>query len=421
VDAEKKNWDLASVASIPLIMTLGNSMLIPTLPTIKKTLGVTSFQVSMIITVYSIVAILFIPLAGYLSDQYGRKKVIIPALIIAAVGGLISGLAAWWLTNSYWLILVGRLFQGVGAAGAAPIVMPLVGDMFNSDEDVSSGLGLIETANTFGKVLSPIVGAALAMIVWYLPFLAIPLFCSISILMVLFFVKTPSKQDQEKQPFSLFIRSIREIFAQKGRWLYAIFAVGGIAMFVVFGSLFYLSSLLEDRYGVDGVIKGLILAIPLLALCIASYGTGKGIGSNKILMKWIAFSGCLLVTVAISVAALFTNIYYLLAALFVGGIGIGLCLPCLDTFITEGIDKQERGTISSLYSSMRFIGVSAGPPVVSILEAISHRALFFTISGVCAVAAVLALFAIKPLSNTPEERLSPERLDKVIIRRKARS
>ena len=35
MEANKK-WDLAALASIPLIMTLGGSMLIPILPTIEK-------------------------------------------------------------------------------------------------------------------------------------------------------------------------------------------------------------------------------------------------------------------------------------------------------------------------------------------------------------------------------------------------
>ncbi len=71
-------------------MTLGNSMLIPILPTIEKKLHISSFQVSMIITIYSIVAILLIPIAGYLSDRWGRKMVMVPSLLIAAIGGAIT-------------------------------------------------------------------------------------------------------------------------------------------------------------------------------------------------------------------------------------------------------------------------------------------------------------------------------------------
>src|SRR3954452_20085882 len=113
-----QKWAILSISSIPLVMTLGNSMLIPVLPVMESKLGISPFQSSMIITIYSILAIIFIPLAGFLSDHIGRKKVIIPSLAIAAIGGLISAWAVWKIYNPYWIILMGRSLQGIGAAGA---------------------------------------------------------------------------------------------------------------------------------------------------------------------------------------------------------------------------------------------------------------------------------------------------------------
>ena len=45
---------------------------------------------------------------------------IIPSLIITAIGGLISAWAGWKMDNPYWIILIGRALQGLGAAGAFP-------------------------------------------------------------------------------------------------------------------------------------------------------------------------------------------------------------------------------------------------------------------------------------------------------------
>ncbi|USG68346.1 MFS transporter [Brevibacillus ruminantium] len=382
-------------------MTLGNSMLIPILPTLQTKLGVSSFQISMIITVYSAVAIVLIPLAGYLSDQFGRKKVIVPSLIITALGGLISGVSAMMFQDSYWLILLGRMLQGAGAAGSAPIVLPLIGDMFYREEEVSSGLGVIETANTFGKVLSPILGAFLATFLWYLPFLAIPVFSAISILLVLFLLKSPKQQTPKK--FGVFLHDVREIFKQKGKWLLAVFTLGGICMFVLFGVLFYLSTTLEEKYGIDGVVKGLLLAIPLGALCIASYLTGKFIGDKKKLMKWLTFTGLLFAALAVFLAGYVATLSFLILILVAAGVGIGASLPCLDAFITAGIEKEQRGTISSLYSSMRFIGVAAGPPVVSVLMGGSPFVLFGLLAGLTLLGAIVGLFAIRPKTNGKEE------------------
>lgn len=119
--------NIIALSSVPLVMTLGNSMLIPVLPMMEKKLSVTSFQVSLIITVYSVVAIICIPIAGYLSDRFGRKKILLPCLLIAGLGGLVAAVASTFMKNPYAMILAGRVLQGIGSAGAAPIVMPFIG------------------------------------------------------------------------------------------------------------------------------------------------------------------------------------------------------------------------------------------------------------------------------------------------------
>ncbi len=404
----KKKLDLAAIASIPVIMTLANSMLIPVLPLMEKKLDISSLQSSLIITVYAATAIVCIPFAGYLSDRLGRKKVIIPSLILAAIGGLISGLAAWLLKDSaYWVILIGRFVQGIGAAGSFPIVLPLVGDMFKREEDVSAGLGMIETSNTFGKVLSPILGAALALIVWYMPLLIIPPVCLISIIAVWLLVKVPANTDSDSDEKNIraFLQQIKEIFGHSGKWLTAIFVIGGISMLVLFGVLFYLSSILEDKHDIDGVYKGMILAVPLLAVCLASFLTGKWIGQRKRLMKWLTFLALAILTAAMALSAHFngSNLWVLISLASISGIGIGAALPCLDALITEGIDKKQRGTITSLYSSMRFIGVAAGPLLTSVL--MKHElAMFYTFASMSLVAGLFALFAIKPESEQGQSK-----------------
>jgi len=362
-------WCLISMASIPLVMTLGNSMLIPVLPIFEKKVGISSFQSSTIITSYSLAAIFLIPVAGYLSDRFGRKIVILPSLILAFVGGVIAGFASWKMSDPFLWIIIGRVLQGMGAAGATPIILPLVGDLYkDDDEKTSSCLGLIETSNTFGKVLSPILGAAFAAFLWFLPFFSISFFSLISIVLVFFFIKVPQGEKEEPKKLKEFLKNTKKIFKQEGKWLYPVFLIGIYAMLILFGVLFFLSDILEKVHDIDGVKKGFVLAIPLFFLCIASFITGKKIKGEKKTMKRVI----LLSLAGISASVIFVGyvnkqLVLLLIVTSVLGIAIGAMLPTLDALITEGIEKEERGTITSFYSSSRFIGVAAGPPVMSLV------------------------------------------------------
>jgi len=384
---KQKVWTLATLASIPLVMTLGNSMLIPVIPVIEHRLNLTPLQASLIITVYSIVAVPFIPLAGYLSDRLSRKAIIIPSLIIAGTGGLIAGLAAIFLDHSYPIILGARVLQGIGAAGAFPLVLPLTRDLFANEAEVSHALGLIETANTFGKVLSPILGAYLAMIIWYLPFMAIPILTTASMLAILLWVNAPAKQDQTKMQMSF--QQIKEVFRGAGRWLATVYASGCSIMLVLFGIQFYISELLESRYQITGLTKGLVLAIPLAGLCLASYLTGHWLGDNKKQMKSAAVIGMMSLVITCTISSFLFHLVILIALLTIGFSGIGIALPSLDALITESIDKDKNGTVTSIYSSMRFVGVASGPPLFAFLMHYSHHVIFWAAAVIGMITVVL--------------------------------
>ncbi|MDQ0897250.1 MFS transporter [Paenibacillus sp. V4I7] len=387
-------WEYIAIATIPLVLVLGNSMLVPILPDMQERMGISRFQSSLVITLFSITAGLIIPVSGYLSDRFTRKAVIVPSLIVYGSAGVLAGLGAVW--NSYPILITARAIQGLGAAGTAPIAMALVGDLYKGGT-ASKALGLIEASNGAGKVVSPILGSLLALIVWFAPFFAFPIFCVLALLAVIFMIKEPPKE-KEAEPLKAYLKQIRGIFREKGRWLIPAFFAGSISLFILFGVLFYLSQILEEEpYSIEGVRKGLILAIPLLGMVITSYTTGAKIKENVKLMRWLMNIGLIMMTVSLALAIfLNTNLYIFIGLLTLSGIGTGLLLPCLNTLITGSVEREQRGMITSLYNSLRFIGVACGPPLFGWLMNISDQAIFITVSSLALLMLALVFFFIKP-------------------------
>ncbi|MBT2725039.1 MULTISPECIES: MFS transporter [unclassified Bacillus (in: firmicutes)] len=396
-----KGLTITAIGSIPLILVLGNSMLIPILPKMKSELNITQFQTSLIISVFSIAAAISIPVLGYLSDRFSRKAIIIPALILYGSGGLLAGAAAAWFSNSYTWIIAGRILQGMGAAGTAPIAMALAGDLFKGGEQ-SKVLGLVEASNGFGKVISPIIGSLLALLFWYAAFFAFPIFCAMSVLFTIFFIKE-KKAEKEPPPLGKYVKGLVSVFKTEGRWLFAAYFTGASCLFTLFGILFYISDILEKDHQIDGLLKGAILAIPLLFMTTTSYFTGSNIGKKMKVMKRLIVIGCLLMTASFASLVFFTNLLPFFAVLVISSIGTGLVLPCINSFITGSVPADRRGFVTSLYGSVRFLGVAIGPPIFGALMEWSRSGMFLTTAGLTLLCGLLSMMLIHVAKKEPSE------------------
>nr|WP_204617646.1 MFS transporter [Desulforadius tongensis] len=392
-------------------MVLGNSLLIPVLPAVQKALNISNVQVSLIITLFSVPAGIVIPLAGFLSDRFGRKKVIIPSLVLYGLGGVVAALAAFFLKEkAFAVILAGRVIQGIGAAGTAPIAMALCGDLWQGKQRAKS-LGVIEASNGMGKVISPVLGAVLGTILWYAAFVFFPAIVIPVVLAMWILVKEP-KQQREPPLLKEYARTIKQIFKNKSPLLLSCFFAGATALFLLFGVLFFLSDYLEKVLVLNGVIKGLALAVPVLFMSTTSYITGAFIKKQVALMKILVVTGLILLSVSLGLLPLLKGVYMFFAAISAAGIGTGLILPCLNMLITSTTATEERGMVTSLYGSVRFFGVAFGPPVFGWLMNFGQPVMFWSAAALAGAAAAVSFFfiRIKAIKNAPNKHREKEQL-----------
>ncbi len=379
-------FQFALLCGVPFVMVLGNSMLIPVFPQMKKAMDLTQFQVGLIVTFFSVPAGILIPLAGFLSDRLGRKPIMVPALFIYGLGGLICGFATLFLERPYPLLLVGRVVQGAGAGGTYQLAMALTGDTFQSDERTKA-LGLLEASNGLGKVLSPILGSLIALISWQTPFFVYGILAFPIALGVWFFV--PEKEDnRSRDTLYQYWLKLKDVLQEKAKLLFSSYFVGMTALFLLFGVLSYVSDILESKYGFFGLKKGFILAIPVFSMALTSYLSGLYLSDKQNLWKPIIIGGMVGTAVSLAPLAWIESLVPYLGLLFLAGISIGIILPPINSLITGATSTDRRGMITCLYGTVRFFGVAIGPPTFGLaLEA--EKAFLFLGSAVVALTAAL--------------------------------
>lgn len=383
---------LFALSLVPLIMVLGNSMIIPVLPMLANEYDLSALQTGLLITLFSIPAGAMIPVAGFLSDRFGRKKIILWALVLYGIGGLIAGTAGLLLSSPYTWVMVGRIIQGIGAAGTAPIAMALIADLYPPAHR-SRALGVIESANAFGKVVSPILGALLALLTWYALFFAFPLFIVPVVWLIARWVE--DTEAGAAPSFTKYKRDIALVFRRHGHWLGICFILGAIQMFFLFGMLFYLAEALDQFTSFSGVTRGFLLAFPLLSLILTSIWCGRAIERRAELIKLFITGGTAIIAAICAILPFASKPATLIGLLFLGGMGAGWVLPSLNTLITSAVGKAERGMITSLYSSVRFLGIAAGPAVFGTL--LTRPFVLFW--GTCGACLLLVLLTIRFLQR----------------------
>jgi EmrB/QacA subfamily drug resistance transporter len=103
------------------------------------------------ISIYYIGVTITMPLAGSLSDTFGRKKVFLFFLILFTGSSLACGLAP-----NVSMLITFRFFQGIGGAGFFPSASGIVSDHFPKNRQTA--IGLFSSIVSIGAIIGPNLG-----------------------------------------------------------------------------------------------------------------------------------------------------------------------------------------------------------------------------------------------------------------------
>jgi EmrB/QacA subfamily drug resistance transporter len=139
-------------SSIALLMSSIDSTIVATaLHTLTREMGTSISWSTWAITAYLLGQTVAMPLAGRLSDSWGRKRMFLIFVATFTASSLLCGLAV----NVYMLVAF-RFIQALGGGGFMPSAMGIVSDRFGHDRD--RAIGLFSSIFPFGALLGPALG-----------------------------------------------------------------------------------------------------------------------------------------------------------------------------------------------------------------------------------------------------------------------
>lgn len=172
-----------AMAVVSMLSALEASVIATALPTIVVALDGGSLYV-WFVTAYLVASTAFLPLWGQLADIFGRKYMLLGAIVLFALGSAISGAA-----QTSAMLIVGRTVQGVGGGGILALVEIVVSDITTLRER-GKFVGMIGSVWCLGTITGPVIGGACASSGrWrWIFFLNLP-FCLAAFLLVLIFLR----------------------------------------------------------------------------------------------------------------------------------------------------------------------------------------------------------------------------------------
>ncbi len=377
-----RDHNLYVIFGVSLMGVLGVSSVTPAFPAIMEALGISPQAVGSLVTAFTLPGVLLTPLLGVLSDRFGRKRVLIPALLVFAGAG-----AACALVRDFRSLLVLRFFQGAGAAGLAAINLTILGDLYVGTERTEA-MGCNASVLSTGTASYPAIGGALATLGWYCPFL-LPLAAIPVAVAVVFSLDNPEPTNSQ---------GLREYLADAWsaictRQVFTLFVLGIITFMVYYGSyLTFLPLLIEDSFSLSPFAIGLIISISSVAAAVTSSQLGRltRLSSERVLLgiASVLYVVSLLMMPAIPTPWLFaipTTLY---------GIAGGITMPSLITLLSGLAPMEQRGVLMSVNGTVFRLGQTLGPVVMGVLYGVAGMGGVFYGGAVCALASLAVVVVL---------------------------
>jgi multidrug resistance protein len=347
------------------VIMLGQGIISPVLPLYADAFGVSAAMVGATISVFGLARLLLNLPAGFLSDRFGRRLLLIGGPAVTAVGSFLSASA-----GDIWQLLAYRFIAGAGSAMFMTGAMIVVTDIA-TPENRGRMLSIYQGSLLLGVSIGPAVGGLTAELAGLrAPFVlvgALALACAVwaarempETNVAARALRDPSRAD-DPPPTPTTSVSYRDLFLNPG------FVLVSLVTFSVFftrtGSRQTVLALVgsEDLGLSAGAIGGIFAMMAVLNLVVIG---PSGAWADRLGRKRVIVPSALLTAGALALFALAPRLGPFLIASVLLGIGTGMVGPAPAAYAADVIPPAARGVGMGLYRTYGDLGFVVGPPLL---------------------------------------------------------
>lgn len=389
-----------------VLAALNQTMVTTAMPRIVSSLGGMDWY-SWVFSAYMLSATVFVPVFGKLSDQFGRRPLILFGISVFTLGALLSGLA-----QDMTQLIIFRAIQGLGASAMMPVSFAVVADIYPPHERGKSQ-GVIGAAFGIASFIGPLVGGWItdhtswrwaflvnvpvgllafaisratlprpqasnkrvyidytgaALLVGatsaillltslggsQFPWVSLPsaLLAGTGILLGMAFLWTETRAKEPILPLELFKNPIFTVSVTAS-------LITGIIMF---GNTMFIPLFVQGVIGTSATAAGLILT-PLMLSNVAGSTVSGNLASRFGRYRWLALSGLVILVLGEFLLTRMTADTTSLQAVInmtVVGFGLGVTMPIFVLAVQNAVPPQQIGSVTSLVQFFRSMGGTLG-------------------------------------------------------------
>ncbi|WP_274361920.1 MFS transporter [Paenibacillus thermotolerans] len=344
-----KNFVLLALANG--LMFFGFQMLLTTLPVYVQNMGGSNTEVGWIIGMFTIVALIARPIAGWALDAYPKKQVLIFGLAFCLLAIGLYGFAAAVL-----LVLLVRMIHGFGFGFATTTYGTIVADIIPSSRR-GEGMGYFGLAGTFSMIVGPLSGLEIMDRYGFGPLFAVSLASTAAALALTFAVQEPGRSGEghagalpevPAAPVTGWRRFIEPTALFPSLLMLLIMSgYGGVVTFITL-------------YGEERALENVGLFFSTNAVCLFLIRPISGRLFDRLGHVWVLLPCAVAGFIGILLLSYTTSTYMLIASAVFFGIAFGGIQPSLQAWVINRAPAHRRGTANATLFSSIDLGIGGG-------------------------------------------------------------